>query len=779
MTFARNLAVVWLAACLFANAHAQTAEAVGIATGGDDDQRLIELLEKLKNSIDRGQFDPTELMIDLGFEAGAIVDFVSREISFEQYPGILKGARSTLATRGGNAADQALLLATLLKDAGFDARIHRGTISRDDATALLANIRPPSEPESPFDDRETAIELMEEIDTLAKTALESSSAETPKTNPDERTPLEKFTFHNELLLSSLREQGIDLSDVPLPAGLVSEAQDYFWVEYRTGPGGDWVEAHPVLEDGQRFQPEESQIFASEIPAELQHRLGLTLKIAQNVSGTTTTRELFSWERPVANLSGTTVVVSTVPLDDGTFSNLQDGDRASGLGRLFLPKLNGVAPSGGQTFDDRGNVLPLDAAASAFAGVVRTAGNKMLGAAEALSSVEEEGTEALMSLESLLLEIDLIPPRSDEPTRIERFLIRQSDRPNIANLQGQQLEMTIGVGRPSSAELLYHSLNDTVQILNTAGDLHSITDSRRAANSFGNFFFYAGNAFNSIDAATTSYYSAPALFINHRDVLIDDKLYTGLDIASNERRSFEIGEGIAFSRVANIEAGVWESMTEAWIGQQALSSRSLSIVEAIAPGPDGGPSPSLLRLPPEPATWPERAGIGQISRALIAADLEAGFTILAPREDQVPWPNVNVWWRVRPATGETLGRAGPVGWGATLTETQALLDGIEWATCVMNVYAKCTDQVKWAFAIVHLGAWLTEQALDPSGKDWSWWDVLKSSPLFYLLKRKLEAKTGIDLDRFSDPETYIEACAARQMSKPKDEGGCEDPPPWPD
>lgn len=779
MAFLRNLAAVWLAACLVDNAYAQTAEPVGIATGGDDDQRLIELLDELKNTIDRGQFDLAELMIDLGFEAGAIVDFVSREISFEQYTGILKGARSTLATRSGNAADQALLLATLLKDAGFDARIHRGTISGDDATALLANIRPPSEPDSPFDDRDAAHGMMEEIDTLAEAALESSPAETLEKTSDERTPLEKFTFHKELLLSSLQEQGIDLDDVPLPAGLISEAQDYFWVEYRVGAGGDWVEAHPVLGDGQRFEPEESQIFASEIPAELQHRLRLTLKIAQNVSGTTTTRELFSWERPVANLSGTTVVVSTVPLDDGTFSNLQGTDRASELGRLFLPKLNGVAPSGAQTFDDRGNVLPLDAAASMFAGVVRTAGNKMLGAAEALSSVEEEGTETLMSLESLLLEIDLIPPLSGEPTRIERFLIRQSDRSNIANLQGQQLEMTIGVGRPSSAEMLYQSLNDTVEILKTAGDLHSITDSKRAANSFGNFYFYAGNAFNSIDASTTSYYSAPALFISHRDVLIDDTLYTGLDIASNERRSFTIGEGVTFSRMANIEAGVWESMTEAWIGQQALSSRSLSIVEAMPPSPDGGPSPTLLRLSPEPATWAERAGIGQISKALIAADLEAGFSILAPRKDQVPWPNVNVWWRVRPDTGETLGRAGPVGWGATLAETQALLDGIEWATCVMNVYAKCTDQVKWAFAIVHLGAWLTEQIFDPSGKDWSWWDVLKSSPLFYLLKRELQAKTGIDLDRFSDPKTYIDACAARQMSKPKDEGGCEDPPPWPE
>ena len=42
--------------------------------------------------------------------------------------------------RGGNALDQAVLLATLLRDAGLDARIQRGRLSEADATTQLRDI---------------------------------------------------------------------------------------------------------------------------------------------------------------------------------------------------------------------------------------------------------------------------------------------------------------------------------------------------------------------------------------------------------------------------------------------------------------------------------------------------------------------------------------------------------------------------------------------------------------------------------------------------------------
>jgi hypothetical protein len=67
----------------------------------------------------------------------AAFEFVRDQIAFEPYPGILKGARGTLVTRGGNALDRALLLAAILERNGTTARIAHGRLAPDQAGNLL------------------------------------------------------------------------------------------------------------------------------------------------------------------------------------------------------------------------------------------------------------------------------------------------------------------------------------------------------------------------------------------------------------------------------------------------------------------------------------------------------------------------------------------------------------------------------------------------------------------------------------------------------------------
>jgi hypothetical protein len=739
---------------------------------------LLALLKALQLGIDRSQFDPKALLDALDYDEKKIVEFVKSNISFEQYPGILKGPRSTLGSRGGNAADQSLLLATLLKDAGFDARILRGRISDDAARILLANISPSLEHASPFLHPEESRRVLKNISLLLAEYPSLPGRESSINAENELSPLLKFTQNKDILVATLKDEGVDLSNTYFDAGLVEETRDYYWVEFKIGAAGTWQEAHPALPTGQHLEVDTIAIFSDEIPKELQHRIRLNVKISQQVAGKTHTSDLIeSWERPVANLAGTTITYKHLALNSR--SNDGNMNSSASVGAMFLPQLNGTVPAGAQVFDERGNVLPMDVAASVMAGIIKAIGNKILSATETISGLEREHDDTLMSLENLWLEVELIPPFEKDATRIIRQLIQQSETAYIESLGSQSVAMTIGVGRPSTAEMMYRALGDLLVLLGHR-DIQSSTElNSTVANLLGNSFFSASNAQNAFNGTTTSYYSAPAIFAQHHDVLIENQSYSGFDVMNNQRRAFDLNTEVALSKLVNVEMGVWESMIEAWLGEQTLSARTFSIIDSLGLVQTDKRDRRLVNAYSESGGWHQGVEIGDLSKELMALDKEAGYMIFVPNSSGLSWSNVNVWWRVNPNTGETLGRGGPVGWGATYAETTALLEGIEWMTCVFNVAAKCRDQVAWAFAITHFVAQVGEQALDPSGKPWSWWDVLKYSPMFQKLKALLKRKTGVDIDRYQNPEAWINDCIEKTITKPKEEGGCGDPVPWPE
>jgi transglutaminase-like putative cysteine protease len=70
----------------------------------------------------------------------AAFEFLRDELAFEPYAGVMKGARGTLLTRGGNALDRALLLAALLKQNGIDARIAHARLDDAQQRQLLDGI---------------------------------------------------------------------------------------------------------------------------------------------------------------------------------------------------------------------------------------------------------------------------------------------------------------------------------------------------------------------------------------------------------------------------------------------------------------------------------------------------------------------------------------------------------------------------------------------------------------------------------------------------------------
>ncbi|UCH74578.1 MAG: transglutaminase family protein [Rhodospirillales bacterium] len=71
---------------------------------------------------------------------------VASGIRLEPYPGILRGPAGTALARGGNAADQALLLADILRAKGYRVRFVRGTLEDGNLSIAIRGIYPPEFP---------------------------------------------------------------------------------------------------------------------------------------------------------------------------------------------------------------------------------------------------------------------------------------------------------------------------------------------------------------------------------------------------------------------------------------------------------------------------------------------------------------------------------------------------------------------------------------------------------------------------------------------------------
>lgn len=75
---------------------------------------------------------------------------IATGIRFEPYAGILRGPAATALARAGNAADQALLLAQVLKAKGYRVRFVRGTLAGKNLDTLIRGMYPPELPKIEF-----------------------------------------------------------------------------------------------------------------------------------------------------------------------------------------------------------------------------------------------------------------------------------------------------------------------------------------------------------------------------------------------------------------------------------------------------------------------------------------------------------------------------------------------------------------------------------------------------------------------------------------------------
>ena len=640
--------------------------------------RFIAKLGELGKLVDRSHIDTDVLLESLDYDYDRIVAFVSDDIGFEQYPGSLRGARGTLVSGAGNALDQSLLLAKLLRDAGYDARIARGQLDAADATRLVDGIAVSK------GDRELARSPADWQKSLTELQAIAGAAEPVRFDPIRQQPFyATATRTRDELLSELRSAGVTLP-VGEPSGLRAEAADYYWVEARKGASGGWSNLHPAFAGQAVDTPTASKRFDGELPADVQQRLRIEVFIAQKLGDSLkTVRVAGPWERPTANLDGELLRFSNQPntLDRKA---INDGvGQAVKRAQLFVPVLNGKP---GLAFDLNGTTI--DTAALGMdtfgaAGIFKTVGDKTERATSALSALGSnkpaEPAEDLRALAAQWIEYTLISPDGSEKHFRRPVMSRLGTDPWRARKGAtltalgedeQRRELTVeqrimlATGRYSESYVVDRAIQHLLGNAKAWGlmidYLHGTPVNPRQRDDVAVSplphlalfrLFDRGPALFGADIA---YRAEPTLVVLREGLVSDGVGFRSVDIVSNERRVLSKGsEGVKSAPDKALAIGVWETVSEALAHANLPGGDAHNnTFEIFAAAKKQGVAISVLK----PDGQPDALAISDNEKRLVADDLARGFAVVVP-EKSIGSRRFGGWWRVDPASGTTLGMTG--------------------------------------------------------------------------------------------------------------------------
>jgi len=695
----RALVFALLMAPCFVFAAENPAPPASLAAAQAEVDTVAKLMVGLQQSLSREQVDRDALLDARDYEFEALFAFVRDEIRYEPYVGVLRGAEGTLVSRAGNDLDQALLLATLLQDAGGDARIVRGRLSFAAATALLDQLL------EPLADDEFAVE------DPARWA--SLNAELAALNPDDGTqtlpPMEEARFYkrvqraSEMLETQLAVAGISLAPGTIEP-LIEATQDYFWVEMRDSASGPWTALHPAFRSAEAPQtaPDVLQTFGDSLPESLQHRLRVAVFIEQRIGERRTTTQVAGpWERPVANLHGRVLSFYNQPnslTDPSDGSELRD---ALAQASLFVPMLHGQP---GTAFDLRGQTVDIDTLSMDKFGasaVIQTVGGKGADAASALAglgSSDPDNTKPIMQLTAQWMEFTLIAQSGEERTFRRDLMqerVAESGEDAMRQVLAVRHDYLAASGRFSetyAAERLYGHFAQVApawqqlnQVLSGASD--AIDKPAELEPSVLPFIALI-RSFDTgakVIAGGRSYRPSPTLIVLHSRSLGRGRAFRGVDIVTHEQRVFTRDRPLRLDPLATLRRGVWETAMETLLfpswSPEERKTNTFSVFEAAKAQ---GISHRLVRtpgdLPPGALSDPRAAG-------LLKAELEAGRVVLLP--DRPPEGLLmSGWWRVDPQSGQTLGLLED-GRGSELAEY--LVSNLEMAVgliMAIGKYAEC-------------------------------------------------------------------------------------------
>lgn len=698
----------------------ETPQPLSAAEMSDRSEQLATLLGDLRQENDPARVDLDELGFALGGDADTIVDWVRHNIRFEQYPGVLRGAYGTLITRAGNSLDQALLLARLLGDAGYEIRIARGELQPDQAGELLQQIAVPRDPPTVPD--QTAID-----DTLAKIGalygisatemLAVAGALQSRVPLSQTEPYQAAAEQARAILAQLKKAKIELGADDAYASLQDEARDYYWVEYRLSSSEPWSAAQPAFADAAAAPTglKASTVYTKSIPDDLMQRVRIRIIVEQKQGDQLTEHDTVpAVEQPAADLIGKPIAFQNYPDGLTNAGDLVDVDSVIAHTSFYLPVLNGKLVENGAAFDQNGSLIDVGMLAQS-AGTEKV-GSSTTNALEGAIGALDSGGDAvvtpgvtpsptpnpadLFALTGEWIEYTLIAPGGKETT-VRRTIL---DRIGAANRAQGKVAIAEGMDFPTAARALLTT--HTIVVL--PGDYTPayvadrllqrmigevalgpyITRSSTTTDTVPGDLSQALHALPpmedvvlasalvpgaQVDPALFTWRPSPTLVVIDRGFLAGQpaKGFSRIDIVDNARRAVRLdGDALRWDPEDALRIGVWETYMEGapllGVGdsqfntQLAFDWAQQQSIPLQVLAPDDTAALSALKVDPEALTN-------------LRHDLEAGYAVIAPERTPAGASQI-AWWRIDPATGQALG-VGSDGRGPETSEYAITLESV--------------------------------------------------------------------------------------------------------
>lgn len=706
-------------------------------------QRLAALDIGLKSLEDadrdtlRDRWDPAYLAGRFNPDPQGIYDWVRQNTIWVPYRGVLRGPAGVLMDRLGNSLDRSLLLADLLERTGRTVRLARSELSRDAALTQLA--RRLAETATAADQAEPAAgDLASDISDLSREYRVDPAAVTGSLLQPAEALASAFL---ELDRRSSEQTARLLAAVPRPdvrvewtarfESALRAIQDHWWVQVHEGD--QWLDLD-LFDDHARFGtaiagPTET-LELENVPADFHHDVVIKVVTARQRPGSTTHRQVLEHSLRPLDVLGQPIIVQFLP----TRWPQQAPGSPAALREAFLQQEDWAA-----AVVVGGNVV-IEAAFDVRGDRQSTSGGFGALGSGAASVVGQ--TQQPTQLTGTWLEFEFRRP--GEATRtVRREVFDFTDRGSTPLGEDARLARSLALmGRTEIlafgwefapdyvSHLAIRSLVEnrpTLEAAAAAADaarLSADTVPSRLAPSVSPLFMVALARFEWSRVGRFVFNDRINVIARHTVLVAEGAGISARSVTDIVANEVGVALGARDGFAVRLEQGVTDTNAEALLG----FGRPLTGNTADAYANTAGWT-----------TLRSTADVGSIRREASAkrhltTDLEAGRLIVAPRAPVAGAAGTFTgWWRVDPATGDTLGIAGN-GRGQAVTLLVALQSSgetsvhynlmtemakgfiFEEAFCRSAPYAFVASRPIWMFYINSLAPEWWIRTLPPAAPD---------------------------------------------------------------